>query len=116
MPKVAPKMISYSLFNLLMPLSVIYSLILNSLVSLHLFSPPSPPSSQTCSAVSSGVAIVTGSNTGVGYATALALAGCGRTVVIACRSEEKGRKAVDDINEETGTKNAVWVERLDLNR
>ena len=114
-------MISYKIFNLLMPLSVLYSLILNTLFTLNIFRPPLPlPTSTTCDAASSsdvndmGVAIVTGSNTGIGYQTALSLASSGRTVVIACRSKERGISAVTSINESTGKENAVWVTELDL--
>ncbi len=39
-------------------------------------------------------AIVTGANSGIGYETARALAAKGARVVLACRSEEKGRDAV----------------------
>ncbi len=43
------------------------------------------------------VAIVTGANTGIGYEAALALAEKGAHVVLACRSESKGREAADRI-------------------
>ena len=39
------------------------------------------------------LAIVTGANTGLGYDTALALAGKGCAVVLACRNMDKARKA-----------------------
>lgn len=38
------------------------------------------------------VAIVTGANAGLGYATAKALAILGAQTIIACRSEEKGQQ------------------------
>ena len=39
------------------------------------------------------VAIITGANTGLGYETALALAGKEATVILACRNMEKAAKA-----------------------
>jgi NAD(P)-dependent dehydrogenase (short-subunit alcohol dehydrogenase family) len=44
------------------------------------------------------VAIVTGSNTGIGKATAIALAARGATVILACRDEKKGLEAANEIN------------------
>lgn len=44
------------------------------------------------------VAIVTGANRGIGYATARALAGKGATVILACRDREKGQAAVRQIS------------------
>lgn len=44
------------------------------------------------------VAIVTGSNTGIGYQTAFHLASFGATVILACRDISRGTKAADDIN------------------
>ncbi|GJJ76172.1 hypothetical protein EMPS_08531 [Entomortierella parvispora] len=46
------------------------------------------------------VAIVTGANTGLGYATVVALAGHGAHVFLACRSQEKALAAIDRIQEE----------------
>jgi NAD(P)-dependent dehydrogenase (short-subunit alcohol dehydrogenase family) len=43
------------------------------------------------------VAIVTGANRGIGYATARALARKGATLIIACRSEDKGEAALRQI-------------------
>src|SRR3546814_206110 len=45
------------------------------------------------------VAIVTGSNTGIGFHTAQALAGAGADVVVAARDPEKGEAAVAKIVE-----------------
>ena len=58
-------------------------------------------------------AIVTGSNSGIGYVTALELARHGATVVIASRSAEKGTAAADRINRELGEPRAEFVP-LDL--
>jgi NAD(P)-dependent dehydrogenase (short-subunit alcohol dehydrogenase family) len=58
-------------------------------------------SSSSSSSWQSPVAIVTGSNTGIGYETARTLAvdyGC--TVVLACRSRDQGLRAVQHIQQE----------------
>ena len=39
------------------------------------------------------IVIVTGANTGLGYETALALAGLGARVILACRSRDKAEAA-----------------------
>jgi NAD(P)-dependent dehydrogenase (short-subunit alcohol dehydrogenase family) len=53
------------------------------------------------------VALITGSNTGVGFETAKSLAVThGYEVILACRSEEKGRAASDAINVAIATINA----------
>ena len=58
-------------------------------------------------------AIVTGANSGIGFPTALELARHGATVVIASRSEEKGRAAADQINQAIGATRAEFA-LLDL--
>ena len=57
-----------------------------------------PTSSNPAESKSKHVAIVTGSNTGIGYETATSLAEQGYTVILACRSKEKGVTAADAIN------------------
>jgi NAD(P)-dependent dehydrogenase (short-subunit alcohol dehydrogenase family) len=47
--------------------------------------------------LSNTVAVVTGANAGLGHQTALKLAGAGMTVVMACRSMERARKAQSDL-------------------
>lgn len=59
------------------------------------------------------VAIVTGSNTGIGKETARGLAQRGATVVLACRDVVKAGAARDDIARSTG-RTDVEVEALDL--
>mmetsp|Transcript_13265 Transcript_13265/g.17358 ORF Transcript_13265/g.17358 Transcript_13265/m.17358 type:complete len:365 (-) Transcript_13265:126-1220(-) len=50
------------------------------------------------------VAIVTGANTGIGYETALELAGNGAHVIIAARNEAKGMAALSKIQEQIKSK------------
>lgn len=52
--------------------------------------------------------LITGGNNGIGKATAIGLAKKGATVIIACRNENKGRAAVEDI------KKASKNEQVDL--
>ena len=58
-------------------------------------------------------AIVTGANSGIGYETALGLARRGASVVLACRSVEKGNAAVDRIRAEKPA-GEVELRALDL--
>jgi NAD(P)-dependent dehydrogenase (short-subunit alcohol dehydrogenase family) len=59
------------------------------------------------------VAIVTGANSGIGYETARALAHKGATVIMACRSVEKGQVAAQKIQDED-PQGTVAVMALDL--
>ena len=84
-----------------------------------LFPPPLTPN--LASFDGERIAIVTGSNTGIGYETARGLVGRGYTVVIACRDEVKGREAESRINGEGNNLNgggqvgkAVYFHPLDL--
>jgi len=54
--------------------------------------------------------LITGSNTGIGLATARALAARGGRVHIACRSPEKGQAAVAAIREATGSDQVSFLE------
>ncbi|KAG9087324.1 Retinol dehydrogenase 12 [Ceratobasidium sp. UAMH 11750] len=62
--------------------------------------------------LSGKMAIVTGANSGIGYEIALALAGMGARVVMACRNAERGEDARHAIVKETGN-NALELELLD---
>ena len=57
--------------------------------------------------------IVTGGNTGIGKETAIDLAARGAKVIIACRSRERGEKAVLEIKRESGSEE-VYLQMLDL--
>ena len=48
--------------------------------------------------------LVTGANTGIGKETTRALAASGATVLLACRSEENGREAMQEIAAQTGNR------------
>jgi retinol dehydrogenase-12 len=63
--------------------------------------------------LSSTVAVVTGSNTGLGRETATQLARLGATVVLACRSEAKTRPVIEQMSEATSNDRVEFL-RLDL--
>lgn len=55
--------------------------------------------------MSGRVCVVTGANTGIGKETCVGLADMGATVVMVCRSEERGSRAQADIKRRTGNDN-----------
>jgi NAD(P)-dependent dehydrogenase (short-subunit alcohol dehydrogenase family) len=59
------------------------------------------------------IAVVTGANSGLGFETALALAGAGAQVVLGCRDQTKGAVALDRIGAQVPGA-VVSVARLDL--
>lgn len=59
------------------------------------------------------VVVITGGNSGIGKETALALAGLGATVILACRDRPRAEAAAADIKSSTGSNN-VMVTSLDL--
>ena len=63
--------------------------------------------------LSGKTAIVTGSNTGIGYETALDLYKKGAKVYVACRNQEKAMKAIKKMEADGGTGELVY-EHLDL--
>ncbi|GGS81697.1 putative short-chain dehydrogenase/reductase [Planobispora rosea] len=58
--------------------------------------------------------IVTGANSGLGYATARELAGRGAHVIMAVRDEAKGRQAVKEIEAGAGRPVSLELRRVDL--
>ena len=65
------------------------------------------PEPQGAGAAKGRTVLVTRANTGIGRATAAALAGQGGRVYVASRSREKGEAAVAGIKASTGNE-AVW--------
>ena len=57
--------------------------------------------------------IITGANTGIGKETAIDLAKRNARVILACRSQDKGKKAEVDVRRESGSSN-VHFRKLDL--
>ncbi|CAN9504171.1 unnamed protein product [Ophioblennius macclurei] len=57
--------------------------------------------------------IVTGSNTGIGKTTAIDLAKRGARVILACRSEQRGMSALQEVKKVTGSNQVVFMQ-LDL--
>jgi len=57
--------------------------------------------------------IVTGANSGIGYQTAKGLAEKQATVVMVCRDQEKGQKALDTIKTATGS-NSLYLMNCDV--
>jgi retinol dehydrogenase-12 len=76
---------------------------------------PSVPESFLTQSLKSKNVIVTGSNTGIGFATAETLAKMGATVVIASRDVKKAKKAADEINKKLGEERAIFIAPLNLN-
>ncbi|KAI8150267.1 hypothetical protein BJV82DRAFT_586522 [Fennellomyces sp. T-0311] len=63
--------------------------------------------------LSGKIAIITGSNTGIGKVCATEMARKNCHVIVACRTEKKGTKAVADIKAETGNDKVEFM-KLDL--
>ena len=50
------------------------------------------------------ICMITGANSGIGKATAIGLAKMGATIVMVCRNENRGKKALEDIKKEIDEK------------
>lgn len=57
------------------------------------------------------VIIITGANSGIGKAAVIQLAQCGATVVMACRSQARGTRALEDVR---NTSNSQQVELMQV--
>ena len=57
--------------------------------------------------------VITGGNSGIGKATALALADLGANIILVCRDEAKGEAAVADIQRRSNNK-AISLINADL--
>jgi dehydrogenase/reductase SDR family member 12 len=68
---------------------------------------------ETNVAIRGRVCLVTGANSGIGFVTARALAQHGARVFLLCRSEDRGRAAVDEIRRESDDGQA-FVEVVDM--
>jgi NAD(P)-dependent dehydrogenase (short-subunit alcohol dehydrogenase family) len=108
---------SFKAYKKLQPPAVAYSVV-SKLAAFFLRLKPSeiPPSTSLLQVKQRRVAIVTGSNTGVGFQTAKSLVqDHGMEVVLACRSTEKGTNACQEINAEAqGSGRAVFIQTLDI--
>jgi len=63
--------------------------------------------------MSGKVVVITGGNSGIGLETARGLAEQGATVILGCRSKERGKEAVADIKRTTFNENVKFL-LLDL--
>lgn len=111
-------------FALFMPMATAYTIIANLVASI-LRPPKLFPTVQALpllpmmwpSEKTPRLAIVTGSNTGIGLETSKALVHRGWNVILACRSREKALQAVEQINAATAQGvggRALFVGELDL--
>ena len=57
--------------------------------------------------------LITGANSGIGYQTTLALAKMNATIVMACRDQDKAKKAQEEIKQATGN-NSIYQMHIDV--
>eukprot|EP00568_Trieres_chinensis_P007220 CAMPEP_0183315914 /NCGR_PEP_ID=MMETSP0160_2-20130417/53196_1 /TAXON_ID=2839 ORGANISM="Odontella Sinensis, Strain Grunow 1884" /NCGR_SAMPLE_ID=MMETSP0160_2 /ASSEMBLY_ACC=CAM_ASM_000250 /LENGTH=425 /DNA_ID=CAMNT_0025481587 /DNA_START=67 /DNA_END=1344 /DNA_ORIENTATION=+ len=118
---------SNSVFNRFVPLALLYTAVTNLAATvLHPFpglrisrEPLLPEDSFEPSG--GDIAIVTGSNTGIGFETAYSLVERGYDVILACRSRERGERAAEILNEKAAARGAsatagraIFLHPLDL--
>ena len=71
------------------------------------------PKCQSNKSLKGKTVVITGGNTGIGKETAVDLAGRGARVIIGCRNLEKGKEALKEIQERSGS-SSVFLEQIDL--
>lgn len=104
---------STAFVSIAIALAIFYSFVAHVFAAL-IGRPPVAPLPRADPSMAQRVAIVTGSNTGIGFETARRLAvEYGMAVVLACRSRQKGEKAVQEIQNQGG-KGAMFLQPLDL--
>ena len=59
------------------------------------------------------IIIITGANSGIGKAAAIQLAQCGATVVMACRSKERGAQALAEVQGQSNSPK-VYLMQVDM--
>ncbi|HSB67564.1 MAG TPA: SDR family oxidoreductase [Anaerolineales bacterium] len=59
------------------------------------------------------IIMITGANSGIGKAASIQLAKCGATVVMACRSKERGARALEELRSATGS-SQVYLMQVDM--
>ena len=110
-----------SVWRFLASLSLWYGLLLALHVGLLLrflyhqtsFGQPTRPFNEQPD-LSSRTVVITGSNKGIGFETALHFARLKASVIVACRNEQLGREAVERIQRRTNNPNITFMQ-LDLN-
>jgi NAD(P)-dependent dehydrogenase (short-subunit alcohol dehydrogenase family) len=96
-------MFTHADFSFHSVIAVLLIAVNSAAIALRIRSAPainSPDNTATTRDMRGNIVIVTGSNTGIGKATALKLAKRGATVVLACRNVKQGMKAMMEITTE----------------
>lgn len=81
--------------------------------ALYLYRISKPEPQRAGMSLAGRVCVVTGANTGIGYVVSRELAAMGARVILACRSQEKGTRACDNIHAQVSGANVEFMP-LDL--